>query len=364
MHRTSLPIIYSILLLYAFAAAGQAPPGAALDPVKCWSLRTGDVSAEVLTAGNPHLLLGFSGARIQALSLDGKQSWSTELGGEIRSNLLPDEGAVFLVTSTAATDLSRPAEFVLRILSGETGITSRTIKLPPAERYFLSPQKDSILLVIAGGVIQSLDGKDGTVRWTRQIASGFTSEPAVAGEKITVATTSGQLFTISAANGEIETMRKFPFAITALGRTSNGGLVVGDERGTISLFPNASDKPYWKFKTGAAIAQAFEAGSAVIAVSNDNFVYFLSQRNGDVLWKRRMSGRVAGVRVYDRKYVILASAEDHSVILLDITNGKVAGQIRLDDDETVTALRATPTGVLLLTNNALYHYGLAGCGQK
>ena len=365
MHRTHLPKICSILLLLAaMTALGQTKSTAEVDPAKCWSTATGEVIAESLSVGNPHVFLALSGARVDAVSLDGKKVWSTEFGGEIRSNILSAGSGVLLVTSTTSNDAAKPGEFSLRSLSAETGIPSRTIKLPPAERYYLDFSEAGLIVASSTGTIRSLETKDHSVKWTREIANGFAAVPLVVAGKIMVASTSGQLFTVSAASGEIESMRKLPFTSTVVGQTASSWLIVGDERGNVTLFSNGSDKPYWRFKSGGAISHILEAAGGIIAVSLDNFVYFLNERNGDVVWKKRMGGRVGGIAAQGDRYIVVAGLEEHSGVLLDASTGKVSGQIQFDDDEMIVEIRSTPTGPLVLTNAALHQYGLTGCGQK
>ena len=156
-------------------------------------------------------------------------------------------------------------------------------------------------------------------------------------------------------------MRKAELSVTALGQTGDGIRIVGDDRGNVTLFTIGSDKPYWKFKSGGAISQVFEAGDNVIAVSHDNFAYLLAGRNGSVLWKKRMPGRISSASVYGGKYVVLSSFEEHSAIILELSNGKVVGQIPLAGDETVTAIEAPGRTIFVLSSAAAYGFSLNGC---
>jgi outer membrane protein assembly factor BamB len=360
MNRTVLSGIQLILVLALVSSGfGQSKRSGDVDPAKCWSYSTGEIRADAIFAGNPHYLLGSSGARVESVALDGKKAWSTELGGEIKSNILPTEKGVYVVTSAAETGKASPADS-LRLLSTDTGITVSSQKLGGAERYFLVPQNGSLIIVASSGAIESYGGAN---PWKRDIAGGFVGEPAFSDGKIAVATTTNQIFVVSLANGEIESMQKMPLRVTAVGRTKDGDLLVGDDHGNAALFKSGSSKAYWKFKSGGAIAHVTEANDNILAVSNDNFVYLLDDRNGGLIWKKRFPGRIAAAAPFG-KYAFVSGFEQHLLVIMDLVNGKVAGQIKLGDDETVTALRSTPRSILVLTNQALYSYSVDGCGEK
>lgn len=366
MRRTLLPKLPIIILVFAvLTAVGQNAPSAEVDPAKCWTYAAGDDLAGSFDVADPHVFLGFSEARVDAIFPDGRKAWTSELGGELRSNILENAGIVFVVTATRPSGRGKPAEAALRGLSRDTGLTIRTQKLPAAERYFLYAAADGSLIVVSSaGTIEAISAADGNAAWRREIAGGFVAEPAMAAGKIAVAATSNQIFVISVSGGDIESVRKMPFAVTAVGRTADGQMLVGDERGTVFLYDDAVDKPVWKFKSGGSISTIAGANGNILAVSNDNFVYLLDDRNGDVIWKKRLPGRAAAAHVFEDKYVVVAGFEQHDALLLDVSKGKVAGQIKLAGDETVSSIRTTPTSILVLTNTSLYSYALNGCKRK
>ena len=365
MHRTLLPKIRIIIFLFAaLTAIGQSRPASEVDPARCWTYPAGDDRAQEVYVADPHVFLGFSEAKVDAIYPDGRKAWSSELGGEIRSNILESAGTVFVVTATTPSEKGKPSEALLRSLSSDTGLTTRTQKLASAGRFFLGAVEGALIVVSSSGTIESLSTANGNSAWRREIAGGFIGEPVMSAGKITVAATSNQIFVVSVSGGEIESVRKMPFAVTAVGRTAEGTMIVGDERGSVFLYDGALDKPLWKFKSGGAISNVSGANGNILAVSNDNFVYLLNDRNGDVIWKKRLPGRAAAARVYENKYVVVAGFEEHDALLLDASKGKVAGQIKLSGDETVTDIQTAPTSIFVLTSTSLYSYALDACAKK
>ena len=361
MDRTLLPKTLTLLLLAMVSSAGQTKPSGEVDPVKCWVYPTGEASGEMLASDGAQIFIGIDGGKVEALSPDGKKVWSSDLGGEIRSNILPAPGTLLLVTATASTAAGNATDNILRSLSRETGITSWTLKLAAAEEYFLGSANGSVVVISKDGAIQAFDTKNGTPKWKRQIAESFVGEPVFTGSRAIVAAASGELSVVSLVTGEIASIRKSALSATALAETADGASIVGDGRGNVTLFTNGSDKPYWKFKSGGEISHVFEAGGQVVAISHDNFVYLLAGRSGSVLWKKRMPGRISSASVHAGKYVVLSSFEEHSAIILDLSNGKVIGQIPLAGDETVTAIDASGKTIFVLSSAAAYGFSLTGC---
>ncbi len=366
MHRTPNPKIFILIALIACLASlsifAQSKPEGEVDVTKCWVYPLGEETASALASDGARVYIGGAGARVDALSLDGKKMWATELGGDINSNLLAFDAGLFLVTAVAD---KAAASNVLRSLSRETGITNWTLKLPEASEHFLAAYKDSLIIISKSGVIQSLDAKNGTVRWKREIAEGFAARPALGAEKLIAASTSKQVFVVSLATGEIDSMRKVPLGVTAIGQSASGDVVVGDERGNAMLFVDATEKPYWKFRSGGEISAIFPADGHILVMSHDNFAYSLSTRNGGVAWKRRLSGRMSQIATFTDRFVIISSVDEHGAVIVDLATGKVAGQISLGDDESVVYTPVVIDGmILMLTNQAAYAFSLSGCPAK
>jgi len=365
MRRTPLPKISIFIIILASLMTttvfGQTKPSGEVDVTKFWTYSLGEETGVALASDGNHVFLGLGSSRVEELSIDGKKMWSTELGGDISSNILALAGGLFIVTSVSS-DVGRSAGGVLRSLSKETGITNWTLKLPDAEKHFLGGFNGSLVIVSKSGVIQSIDTQNGKVKWRREITEGFAAEPAFEGGKVIVATIAKQIFVVSLASGEIDSMRKVPYGITAIGKIPSADIVAGDDRGNLSSLVSGSEKPYWSFKSGGEISSVFTVGEHLVVTSHDNFVYFLLGRNGGLVWKKRLTGRVAQISTYADHFALITSIDDHGSILVDLSNGKVAGQIALSEDETLVEPPVVSNGLIfVLTNKAAYGFCLNGC---
>ena len=345
----------------AAAAIGQAKAGNEVDLTKCWAFPTGDAVGEALASDGVRVFVGLGGGNVEALSLDGKKMWSSELGGGIGSNILAG-GSVFLVTSTVSSETGKAGGSVLRSLSKETGITNWTFKLPDAERHFLKIYNGSVVVVSKSGVIQAIDAKSGEIKWKREVAEAFAAEPEYTAEKVLVATSDKQIFTVKLVSGEIDSIRKMIYAVSAVNETALGETVAGDERGNVSLLLTGTDKPDWRFKSGGKVSDIFTVGDHLLVTSHDNFIYFLSSRNGSMGWKKRLPGRVSQIATIMYRYALVSSFDEHAAVFTDLSNGKVAGQIAFGDAETLVYSPVAAGGLIfVLTNEAVYGYSLNGC---
>ena len=368
MFRNTFPKILIIMVicvcLISQTAFGQTKPAGEVDVTKCWSYPLADEAASALASDGARVYIGGADAQVQALSLDGKKMWATEFGGDIASNLLATDAGLFLVTATVSGD-GKAGGNMLRILSKETGITNWTAKMPDASEHFLGLYKDSVVIVSKSGIIQSIDAKTGTVKWKREIAESFVARPAFSSDRLFVASTAKQVFTILLATGEIDSLRKLTVEVSSIGQSSNNSLILGDEMGNVISIAAARQNATWKFRSGGQVSAIVHVGERLLVTSHDNFIYFLVARNGGVAWKQRLSGRVSQIGIVNDRYAFVSSFEDHSALLVDLSNGKNAGQTVFDDDENVVTGLVAPDGLILaLTNQSVYAFGLNGCQRK
>ena len=217
--RLIIAITFAPLLAALTVFAQEKPVETEIVATKCWAYEV--QAGRRLASDGARIFLATADARIDAVSMEGRKLWSSELGGEIASNLLGTDGGVYVASATTPT-AEKAATASLRLLSLDTGITSQTIKLPDAAQHFLHQANGSLIVVSENGTIQSIDVKSGAARWKREIAERFTGEPYFGTEKVIVASAAKQLFTVALASGEIESMRKLASPPTAALHTATG----------------------------------------------------------------------------------------------------------------------------------------------
>lgn len=367
MHRISfprLPVFPLFILIFlvtevASQAKSELRSEGEVAVARCWSY---DLAAgKSITWDRNGVIVATADARIEAISNAGKRLWATELGGTLSSNLIVGPHGIVVTTNTPAIGDSRVSS-LLRVLSPETGITGTTVKLPDVSSHFVAVTGRSLIVVSGNGVVQSLDPKTGNANWKREIASDLVGEPYINGERLIVATSAEQLFTILIATGEIVSTRKLGADATAIAETVSGDVITGDERGAVIYSIKAAEREYWRFKSGGLVSSIRVVNGYLIAASHDNFIYSLRPRNGGLNWKKRLAGRVTHVGLINPELALISSTDEHGAIFVGLSNGRTLGLISLEDDETVID---DPIGsgalIFLLTNKRVVAYSLDGC---
>ena len=369
MFRKTLPQNLILTLICASVLVGavfsQTLPPAEVTLSKCWSYPVADGVSRMAADGSG-VFTAADGGKVEAISLDGQQLWRAEFGWNLTSNILVlDDNLYFATAAPFGGDKGKSGGNTLRLLSRKTGIPTGQAKLPDAATHFLGVYKDALIVVSSSGAIESFDARSLEVKWKREIAEGFVAEPRFLTDKIIVASNAKQVFVVSLASGEIESLRKVPNNVTAVAQTSAGDLIVGDDRGNVTSLLGSTEKVNWKFRSGGEISSIFNVDDHILVTSHDNFAYSIATRNGGLAWKRRFSGRIARISTFQDKYAVISGFDDHGAILTNLETGKVAGQIALVDDESVISSRVIASGlIVMLTNASVRAYGLDGCSDN
>ena len=370
---TYFPVKFAAFFLILFISGvsteitGQSVESGSVKLTKCAEFQIEGPVADALVADEDRIYVGTADGRVQALELKISSSvWRTELGGEIVSNMVTSEIGTVVVSNPVKTAESVPSESVLRSLSKETGVPNWTVRLPFSEYFFLGKVNGSIAVVGVEGWIAAFDSQSGRVLWRTPVPARITTRPAFSSYGIAFGTREKQIFIVSPETGEIVFKGATEFIPTAITIPSDEVLVVGDERGNVASVGIPAGKNIWKFKSGAGISFVSVSKEGLIVTSLDNFIYSIWMYNGDVIWKRRLPGRVTeGVMIADGLVMALIYGEN-SAFLIDSKKGKIVDQLPQSDKNFVNqvSVPAKESKLLVTTPDAVIMYALKGCEQK
>ena len=284
----------------------------------------------------------------------GNKLWSSELGGEVVSNLLVVEQSVFVVTASPGDPAGTNTKATLRSVSSQTGITEWRAEIASSTKVWLGAAGEAIVAVGSNGSISALT-RAGEFKWKSDLLVEVTAVPTFDESGVDLGTAKNEVLAISAADGRARvawTSRHLPTAVVI---DSNGRLVVGDERGNLTLVSSDGDR-VWRFRNGAQISAALLHESEYLATSYDNFVYKLS-RGGDVKWKRRLSGRVSDRPLVFGDTAVISILGTGSIYVLDLRNGKISNRIEMGE-EISTRITGVPgnRGFIIVGPNGLSYF--------
>jgi outer membrane protein assembly factor BamB len=292
--------------------------------------------------------------------------WRLELGGEFASEILLIGNGIVVVTNSAAGANGPQESSTLRLIGKDSGVTAWSSKLPYSEKYYIGRLNGGLAAVNREGAVVHLDAASGEVKWKTGSLGTVSAKPAFSVGRVVLGTAEKQVVSISARDGELLNKLPLDFAPTSISFSSKGGTLVGDERGHVMLLGDHDNKTVWKFKSGAGVSSVFNAEEGVLLTSLDNFVYFISDYNGDVIWKRRLPGRlVDGGLAFDGYFVVLMYGEN-SAYVLDMKNGKVTDVLPPTDKDLINRVPVLVRDktFVLTTTGSVATYAVGGCGSK
>lgn len=333
---------------------------------KCWDYPVRNPAKDSLASDNAKIFIASEDGSIHAVDpVSARGIWKTELGGEAISNLLATETAVFVITTPVDLNGGETGTAILRSLSKETGITNWVVRLPLSTQFYLGSTLNTIVAVSQEGSLTAIDSKDGRTVWNSRVYGDITAKPVFSDQGVVFGSDQKRVFVI--ANDDGRQLFEFitAFSPTAVANGSGGVVAIGDARGNLQFLDVKSGRKIWKFKSGASISQILVTKNGLLVTSLDNFIYLISNHNGDIIWKRRTSGRVEGGAFADQDLVFGLASGDNSGVLLDARNGKI---LDLMSENGKIYPSQTPlfrgSQIFLATTEGIEAYGITPCTAK
>jgi outer membrane protein assembly factor BamB len=296
---------------------------------ECWRYRSSELLSLRPAIDTSNLYVAENGGRISAISLSsGTRIWSTELGGDIRSNIAVEGSNVYAV----ASDSSRHMR--LRGLSVTSGIPNLDVEVPYGESARLIATHGKVIIGSASGFVASFPVGAAKPEWQTMIPGIDLSTLAVISEKGLAVSADKTVHAISTVDG------KETFTITADGPVStlslfDGDVLVGDSRGRLTRYDDDGRTVAWRLRNGARISGVVPTEHGLLVSSLDNFVYMVSSYYGSIKWKKRMSGRVSSLAANGDLAAVITVGEPNAV-LVNLENGKSAGEYVVGEDDAFT----------------------------
>jgi outer membrane protein assembly factor BamB len=336
-----------------------------VDLQRCFSLPLRFPAAGIHASDGVHYYVGSTDGTLYAInSSSGEIAWRTELGGAFISSLLPVDGGLVAVTAPRpGDDPGRSSGAKIQHISAGSGVASWSAKLPASESYHLGKLNGSILAVSLEGVITTIKADSGALTGSTIPFGSLSSTPAFATDTVIIGTRDRMVRIIHSDGRVVERRTEHvPTAVRLLGRDR---FAVGDQRGSLSYFALDGGQSSWSFKSGGAVSWIEETPEGVLITSLDNFVYLLSDYNGNVIWKRRLTGRVVEGGLLTERALLVIPVGDNTVFAIDRLNGKILDTQEFPNTDIVgrVPVQLNATTFAVATQESVDSIGFAGCSK-
>jgi outer membrane protein assembly factor BamB len=300
----------------------------------------------------------------------------SNLGGEIVSDLIFEDGRVYLITEVfeAASEKDKENDggkqrinYILWSLNAETGLTEWQLSFTSNDSVFLDSYRDKIFLIAKDGTVSSIKKNDAQKISSKNLARGISSPPNFYENKIYIGTEDNSILTVSADNAEIVSKIPTLQSPAAILIAAGDKLFWGERKGFVNLFDTKSNSRVWSVRYGGEISSLTLVPDGILVSSLDNFVYLISPRKGTKIWKRRLAGRISAEPLIISNFAVVVTAVDNNAVVLDLRNGKIVNQISLADIGFILSKPVIADKSLVFsTNKGIFGFSgvNAGCSQR
>ena len=339
----------SALRAQDFSPSPTSAPG----NVKCWEAPASIIVEAGVAADSTQGYFAESSGRLFAVELaSGEVLWVTEIGGNVRSEIVVSKGKVFIVTSESAD--GKPTRSVLRTLNTSTGLSAWNLELPASEKYFIEPTDQGVLAISTDGNVFHLAKADGTILWRSSTRGTIAIAPRLNNGRLLIATEAKTVEEFDVTDVRRIASGKVNATPAYVGAGNNSTAVFSDPKGGVYSIKTDGSKN-WKFRSGGRIVFIEPVDGNVLFGSADNFVYFMSVESGNLAWKRRLPGRIANGGLISPSSAIFTVIGERSAYVIELNKGRLVDQISVTGEDAflLTPVRANGKYLLAATQKGL-----------
>jgi outer membrane protein assembly factor BamB len=356
-------ILILIVLLQSLTVLSQkiteSVPAVSSPLYQCWDLSLEGINkAEIASDNVNQVFASYQEGVVGAFNLnDGNQNWKSELGGNILSINYRD-GILYVVSLNETKNI-----LSLRSLSAETGIakwqTSLTIDSLQefnSNRVSFLQTGEFLFIITPTGYLYKFSKEDGKELEKINFGENITTRAELTNQTVLVGTDKKNLIIYSLTGKEIKkiSLREIPAVVYV----ESARVITGDKLGTLASFKSMTNRKEWQTRLGAEVSDITLTKEGLAVSSNDNFIYLISPKNGEKIWKKRFSGRTAtDISNNSGNLMVTVNLNSNVSVLLDVRSGKIVNQITLPGSEFfISKPLITKNSIVFKTNAGLTLY--------
>lgn len=136
-------------------------------------------------------------------------------------------------------------------------------------------------------------------------------------------------------------------AVSALARTHDGSILVGQDDGTVSAWPKTLERPEWSHRVGKEAAELLAAGADYLVVSNQNAIELYNYRHWRLLKRFSVSSPPVALLLVTAPKARLIVVYSERIELVDLDHRKIIASSEISGRVTDGRIAAvTVTGPL------------------
>jgi outer membrane protein assembly factor BamB len=325
-------------------------------------------------------------------SESGEKWWEVEFGGEIVSTPFIDGKNIYIVskpkenkkegiTNNEVFTDDNENNIIIRSLSISNGVTIWQTNLKTnlnPEQMFLYVHKRTLLIADLDGNLHSIYKTDGVFNWHKNLGVKLSAPPFFYADKAILGTFEKHLIIFNLGEGKTYKKVELPVIPRAIYfNTNDEAFIVGDQKGTVSSIKiekidfniSIKDKKEkkaknntWKFRVGAEVSNISSTPKGLFVTSLDNFAYLISAEKGNLIWKKRLAGRISEKSLILDNYALVTTIAEPTISVVELSTGRLINKIVLEDENFVTAnLIKVRNKIIVPTLKGLYAFSSSGC---
>lgn len=347
-------LIFALLLSLSFSKANAQQQLFFSQPLTSpWQFETVSTLNLTPAAHDNNVYLPLAAGELVALfAATGEFRWKSEMGGTVSAAPVADERGVYVATEAAeaadGTTFYR-ATGALRLLSQKSGVTLWMHTLPRPFCGALAANATTIFGGTADGRIYAFSKDTGEIKWQAQFAASFASQPVLREGRLYIGNEDGTLLVLDEQTGQ--TLRRYQThgAVRGPVALADTLLCFGSADGYVHAIEETTGKLRWRVRTGAGVQSVAATANGLIVASLDNFVYLLSYRRGERVWKRLLAGRIAAQPLTNADSALFVPLGGDACVVLALHDGKTLNSLEVGTDGNTAASPIIAANVLLIT---------------
>ena len=355
MNKT-LILIFLNLFITVFTAPAQDSINWELPFKKCGEIKFENTDAKLIASDNQRTIyVSKEKGKISSIDVEtGEENWRADIGGILLPQARVDSENLYLVSRI--DNNSETEKNYLRAINIRNGITNWKAEI--FKGSYLSDYENfqSLILLNKNGSITNFNKKNGSVNWAKKDELSNAKFYAFDQDRIYLQT-SKNITGIITSSGDVSGRIDFDKTSTSVYLQDSQTLISGDALGNLSLKNFTAGKILWQTKVGGYISFIDNTSKGFLVSSYDNFLYLFSKKNGRLIWKKRVNGRITDRPLITSGYVITNSNGDNYTNIIDLKNGKSINQIVVNkEDNFINSPVLMNNYLLLQTLNEILFY--------